>query len=429
MFTQFFFLLLTLTLISLAPTNHFYFWVNEPALAFITGLIAYAFIIGLIHIQTKILKRFRKFSAWPLNLALVELLLFLCLWQFGLGSQRFLFEYFFPSSSLFFSLLLYLAGLGWALQSVTHDIDYSQEQVLFVIPFCVPFLIFHSLMDGFSQILKHLPLLPVKYSEVFAYTFFLGMTFIFMPFLVVKCWRCQPIQNQKLLERLENICKQLHFKHAGIKIWTIMKHAFTAGIIGVIPQFRYVMFTEGLLQQLSFEEIEAILLHEIGHSRYRHLFFYPLILVGMLLSAYLFFLFALKPVIEEIKSHDFFEGTFFFTNSLLFLLYALFLGIYFRFVFGFFSRLFERQADLHIFESALAPAYMIQALDRIAILSGHIHRQPSWHHFSIQERINFLETAIKDRRIVARHHFRVKIWLGMYFGLLGIGIIISTSCS
>ncbi len=52
------------------------------------------------------------------------------------------------------------------------------------------------------------------------------------------------------------------------------------------------------------------------------------------------------------------------------------------------SRLFERQADLYIFESSFDPFYMIQALDRLGVVTGFTHSQPSWHHFSLQERID-----------------------------------------
>ena len=36
--------------------------------------------------------------------------------------------------------------------------------------------------------------------------------------------------------------------------------------------------------------------------------------------------------------------------------------LYFRYVFGFFSRIFERQADLHIFQVGLDPANLIESL-------------------------------------------------------------------
>ena len=184
------------------------------------------------------------------------------------------------------------------------------------------------------------------------------------------------------------------------------------------------MFTEKLLQQFTDEEIEAILVHEIGHSRHRHLLLYPFILMGMLLVGSLIFIFILQPLLLNWKIDALFQSDTFFSSFILFFTYALFLGLYFRFVFGFFSRLFERQADLHIFEYSSPPTSMIQALDHIATLSGSIHQKPSWHHFSIQERINFLQAAIQDRRLVVKHHRKVKMWLWLYFILFGLSSLI-----
>jgi Zn-dependent protease with chaperone function len=102
----------------------------------------------------------------------------------------------------------------------------------------------------------------------------------------------------------------------------------------------------------------------------------------------------------------------------VFILYGCFLAIYFRLVFGFFSRLFERQADLHIFNYSLSPSYMIQALDHIGVVTGNTHDHPSWHHYSIQERMDFLQSAIQNPRLITQHHRKVKKWVIIYFILL-----------
>lgn len=241
----------------------------------------------------------------------------------------------------------------------------------------------------------------------------LGLAMIFMPYLIVTCWRCRPLTDPQLLPRLERVCTDLNFKHGGMKIWTIMKHSCTAAIIGIVSPFRYVMFTEKLLRDFYPEEIEAILVHEIGHSRHKHLLYYPFILMGMLVTSTLIIEWLLKMVFEKVE-FSFVDGNLFLVSLISFICYGLFLGLYFRFVFGFFSRLFERQADLHIFEHS-SPVYMIQALDRIGTVSGGIHKQPNWHHFSIQERMDFLQSAIHNPKVIQKHHTKVKLCLWLYF--------------
>jgi STE24 endopeptidase len=224
----------------------------------------------------------------------------------------------------------------------------------------------------------------------------------FLPFFIQSIWQCQPLEDAQLLERLERLCQKGHFKHGGIKSWIVMGDSLTAAIIGIVSRFRYIMFTKRLLNEMSPEMLEAILAHEMGHSKRKHLLIYPFILMGMMICTSLF--------------------SYHFENEVplpvIFIGYLCIIGLYFRFFFGFFSRLFERQADLHVFEVGVDPQHMIEALDRIGIISNYSHKVPSWHHFSIQERIDFLQSAIHDPKIIAKHHQKVKSFVIFYFILL-----------
>ena len=41
----------------------------------------------------------------------------------------------------------------------------------------------------------------------------------------------------------------------------------TAAVMGLIKKFRYILVTQGLLQMLEPEEIDAVIAHEIGHVK------------------------------------------------------------------------------------------------------------------------------------------------------------------
>ena len=206
-------------------------------------------------------------------------------------------------------------------------------------------------------------------------------------------------------------CKNAHFRHAGMRLWSILPNATTAAIIGVVPQFRYVMFTEGLLRDLSPDAIEAVLAHEIGHSYRKHLILYPFVIFGMLACVSLYSLFF----------SDFFPDM---SPSLMpltiFIPYAIIIALYFRFVFGFFSRQFEREADLHVFKLGVPVKAMQEALLETARSSGTPPTAPSWHHYSIQERVDFLEKASHNKTLISRHHRRVKIYFAFYLLLLAL---------
>ena len=54
----------------------------------------------------------------------------------------------------------------------------------------------------------------------------------------------------------------------------------TAGIMGMVPRFRYILITESLMEILSLDELKAVVAHEMGHARYRHFFFYLVFFIG-----------------------------------------------------------------------------------------------------------------------------------------------------
>ena len=65
--------------------------------------------------------------------------------------------------------------------------------------------------------------------------------------------------------------------YANILYWPIFGgRMITAGVMGLIKKFRYILVTNGLLQMLEPEEIDAVIAHEIGHIKKQHLLFYLL---------------------------------------------------------------------------------------------------------------------------------------------------------
>ena len=89
--------------------------------------------------------------------------------------------------------------------------------------------------------------------------------------------------------------------------------------------------------------------------------------------------------------------------------------IYFRFIFGYFIRNFERQADLYVFKAQGTSAPLIRSFEKIAVLSGNIRDEKSWHHFGIGERIDFLEKCEQDPMLIRRQDRKVYTSMGIYF--------------
>ncbi len=441
MFSSILFLILVLLIIGFSQAPNGNNWISSQETAFGAALAVYAIVIGIIWLQNRLLKfSLRQHRALFLKVANLDLIAFLIFYQFIIAGHR-IFQTT-PSINALTSLLFYLFGLYVFhvsaypyLSPATRGAhgtakQYALTEICFLIPFAIPFLFFTFLIDlvslfpgtGLGKILLSNEgsgadlLLTVSLMILFV-----GATLLFFPPLIQKIWRCKPIGNPELKARLEAICKRADFKHAGMMTWTVLNHTYTAGIIGILPNFRYVMFTRRLLNELSKESIEAILAHEIGHSFRRHLMIYPFILLGIVVAAALFTLVFSDAIDWYFTLQNMIHPTPLWTvlyTFAFFIPYALIAALYFRIVFGFFSRLFERQADLHVFYLQIPAKSMRLALDELGKLTGNTHHLPSWHHHSIHDRIRFLEQSEMDPSIIEKHHKRVRKDVALFFLIL-----------
>jgi STE24 endopeptidase len=418
MFLQLAFLMLSLLVInfSLEWPAHSVIPLS-PSEAFLAGIFLYVATIAGISWQNSVLLKEKKRLA--LLLSQTELIGFLVVFHFLLGVRIFHFSSFLTA---FFSLFLYVAGLWFASRSLQGRNSKSQE-IWLALPFALPFLVLTLLIDLLS-LTPWSSLLDQTWGVLAFILVFSMVMILFLPVGIVKLWNCRPMPDSALKTRLEEICRQSGFKHGGFKIWTPMQHTVTAAILGVLPRLRYIMFTQRLLDELEPEAIEAILAHEIGHSVRRHLWIYPLIFLGMVIGSSIFIdgmFYAARGWIGALQalSPSAFEIVY---PIAVLSLYILCFGLYFRYVFGFFSRLFERQADLHGFEVGIPGKNMIKALDDVAIATGFTHMAPNWHHYSIKERMDFLEMAIENPKRISQHHSYVRQCLQAYFVLLLLGI-------
>lgn len=206
-------------------------------------------------------------------------------------------------------------------------------------------------------------------------------------------------------------------------LWPLFEgQAVTAGIMGLVRRFRYLLITPALLNNLTRLEVDAVMAHECGHVKRYHLQLYVFLLLGFSLIAQLgsyLFMYLL------LKSNLFYSFTKMLgkqTGSVLIFLSTLalliFLIVYFRFVFGFFMRNFERQADIHALTSLGGSGPIVSALEKVAWLSGNIRDLPSWHHFGIGQRVDFLHRCEREPEQIAKHHRKVYGTLLLYVAVL-----------
>ncbi|MFM2091596.1 MAG: hypothetical protein RLZZ127_2085, partial [Planctomycetota bacterium] len=198
---------------------------------------------------------------------------------------------------------------------------------------------------------------------------------------------------------------------------------YNAAAIGLLPWWRWVLVTEDLLRDFPPDQVAAVVGHELGHVRHRHLILYLIVLgclawISGLLAPHVVAtgVFAFLPDLEA--------------TAVVMVLLTL-VGI--RLGFGPVSRACERQADLagaacagHGDVAAGAPV-MADALRTVAVLSGQPEDAPSWRHRPIAARAAYLAEVARDPNIATVHHRRIRrmrlLAICLFIGL-GISLLV-----
>ncbi len=238
------------------------------------------------------------------------------------------------------------------------------------------------------------------------------------------------MKDSLLKNELVTFCKTLKF-NADLYSWPLFEGRVpTAGVMGMIPGLRYILVTPGLLETMNINELKGVMAHEIGHIKRFHMLLYLLLIGG-----FSFFIGSLsEPAAYFVLSRDFFYFFLEKTDMSLETLLTVFCSVpllismllYFRFLFGYFIRNFERQADIYSF-SALGSSFpLISAFEKLATISGNSKDQPNWHHFSLGQRIEYLQRCEKNPSWVARHNRKVYLSLALYILVLILGVTASS---
>lgn len=220
----------------------------------------------------------------------------------------------------------------------------------------------------------------------------------FAPALIRRVLRAVPLPPGAARSWIEQQLRALGVGARDIPLWETKGRVMNALVVGLTARTRYVVVTDALLSRLTLPEMLAVVSHEAGHARLRHLPWF--LLVG--LSSILWLRSAEEWLLPLLGP-----------GSAVLLPAAQLAFIWFVLL-GVLSRRFERQADVFGAQYAaaqlpasdpvlvpqspepvpLGTAAMIQALDRVAAEGGARH---SHRHGSIDERTAFLAAFATDR--------------------------------
>ena len=293
--------------------------------------------------------------------------------------------------------------------------NFIMSNVSFSLPALLPWFFLSIVAD----ILGLLPWQPVRQllktpaGEIGYIALFLVAIAIFGPVLIKKLWNCKPLEPGLPRTRIEGVCQKAGIKYSNILKWELFGGTMiTAGVMGLVGRFRYILVTPALLNSLNGDELDAVMMHEIGHVQKYHMLLYLLFFAGFMACNFVFFepvmllLYIFEPV------YKLFEFVGVEKNTVYpILISTTLIGsfiLYFRFVFGFFMRNFERQADIHVYTFIDTASPLISTFYKIASFSGQSIEKPNWHHFSIGQRIRFLEKCQSTPALIQAHHVYIK---------------------
>jgi len=348
----------------------------------------------------------------------------------------------FPTLQAILFVLLFVGYLSilWACAHKTYQRLYGSNvskraYIGSNISFSMPVLLPWFVISGLSDIIHILPFdTPKRFlahpaGEVVYFLVFLFFVALLGPLMIQKFWKCRPLKPGTERRRIEDLCRSVNLGYRDILSWPIFEgRIITAGVMGLVKRFRYILVTDSLLALLDPQEVDAVIAHEIGHVKHRHLVFYLFFFVGymilsfVLLDLIVYAMIYLDPVIGLFHGIGFDPVT---VTSFLFSIFIIvtFL-VYFRFVFGYFMRNFERQADAYVYALFDTAAPLMRTLHKISITGRQSPDKPNWHHFSIRERIDFLQRCETDRSLVKRHAAKIRNSFGVYLvGLMLMGVV------
>lgn len=258
----------------------------------------------------------------------------------------------------------------------------------------------------------------------------LSVAFLLLPWILRLVLRLRPLPTGPLRDRLLGLSQRLGFRANDLLVWDTRQSMANAMVVGLLPWLRYIIFTDRLVAEMPPAELEAVLGHEVGHLKHRHMVYYLgffLLSLGVLLE--LWGLARLHWLSDYLPAAD---------RSLANVPFLLVLGAYIFLVFGFLSRRCERQADLFgcravscgrpdcsghdergtvgSANTELCPTGIqtfVLALERVAELNGLHRRRPgwlqSWQHSTIARRVSFLEMVQSNPAVAVCFQRRVRV--------------------
>lgn len=206
---------------------------------------------------------------------------------------------------------------------------------------------------------------------------FLAITYAVAPLQVVLQYPTERMADDHPVTVMAHaLCRQ-----AGVRACNVYQLKFgelkvaNAMVSGLLPWYRRIYVSDTMLETFTLDEIRAVLAHEVGHVKHRHLL------------GYLAFALAALPLRELSRTPlTAWAGEDWGALIALALMLA-----YWSIAFTYASRHFERQADRYALDATGDVQTLQAALDKLATANGVVKKYSKWDifntHPAVSERI------------------------------------------
>ena len=211
---------------------------------------------------------------------------------------------------------------------------------------------------------------------------------VFYPQLLMLVWKTKPLTDGTTRTRIDKLFAAAKLRPRSIHVWQTGRSVANAAAVGIVPGTEVIVLSDMMLEKFSVEEIDAIVLHEIGHIKLCHC----LKRIAMVLAP-LFLLAADQSTGQGLHAlianssllNDLFGALTKFLPAILFLVYLLIASMWI-------FRKMEFEADqfaIEILDRFGAGNSITAALEKLAVIYPHLINRRSGLHPSIRERLAF----------------------------------------
>ena len=227
---------------------------------------------------------------------------------------------------------------------------------------------------------------------------------IAFPYVLSRIWKTAPLPTSPLRDRLADLTHRMGVRCRNFRIWHTDRQVLNAAVAGLLPSIRTIFMTDALLLYLRDEELEAVIAHELGHVRRRHLLL-RLLLLGLPLWI-MGNIQTLSPQVSELTAAwpSGLASELSPAHSLITAFLTLGCVVM---ALGWYSRLLEHDADLCVYEAGQAETF-IATIDRLSYLCNDRRQCTTWLHPSTAARIDLLQRVLHDPQVACAFRRRVQ---------------------